>query len=282
MGSNSFEQRPKKLSATDMGEDAEFEEDRESGLLPFKVSVVSGVREIDPALALGEDELDRLLDPTPLEAERGCCFRGDGVGYVAMRVEMPDVTGEMVEWWFDWHPDDPARYVMWHPTAHKGISIERPAQPREKPWWGTVHHPVEDVGIGTTRVRIEFLSPDELGFSPGAMERRGVATIVGGLAGDDDKRARHTRMVHVWLDDPATGGTILRSRFWIGSVLRPYMPQAIAGPAARLINRPSVRKRLIPRGAPAALANHCAEEYTNLAGFLPALFAQERSAAARG
>lgn len=215
-------------------------------------------------------------------AERGYCWLPDGVGYVAMRVPMPNVTGEMVEWWFDWHPDDPARYVMWHPAAHKDISIERPDRPREKPWWGSVHHPVEDIGIGTTRVRIEFLSPQELGFPADAPGRPEVATIVGGFAGDDARRARHTRMVHVWLNDPETGGTILRSRFWIGSLLRPYLPSPIAAPVGWVINRRAFRRLVIPRAAPAALAAHCEEEYANLAAILPSLFAKEASAAARG
>lgn len=238
--------------------------------------------QLDPQLALAEDQLDRLLDPAPLPAERGWCWLASGVGYVAMRVQMPRVTGEMVDWWFDWHPDDPGRYRMWHPEAHADISVERPTRLREKPYWGTVHHPVEDVGFGMTRVRIEFLSPDELGFAPGALERPGVEAIVGGMAGDDAKRARHTRMVHVWLKDPETGGSVLRSRFWIGSVLRPYLPAAVATPVAWLINRPSARRLLVPRVAPAGLAQHCFEEYSNLAGFLPELYAAEASAATRG
>ena len=188
---------------------------------------------IDPADALGEDELDRLLDPSPVEAECGSCFLPDGVGYVAMRVPMPAVTGAMIDWWFDWHPDDSLRYRVWHPPAHVGNSVERPVTPGAKPYWNTVHHPVEDIGLGVDHLRIEFLPPDQLGFSEGALERPDVAAIVGGFAGDDRKRARHTRMVHVWLDDHATGGTVLRSRFWIGSVLRPYMPAPLAGAAAR-------------------------------------------------
>lgn len=240
------------------------------------------VGEIDPQLALAESDLDRLLDPAPLSAERGWCWLPGGVGYVAMRVEMPGVTGETVDWWFDWHPDDPARYRMWHPEAHADISIERPPVPGEKRYWGTVHHPVEDVGFGMTHVRIEFVPPEELGFAAGALERPGVAAIVCGFAGDDDKRVRHTRMVHVWLDDPEIGGTVLRSRFWIGSVIRPYLPSVLAGPAAAIANRRFARRLAIPRRAPAGLARHCHEEYSNLAGFLPELYAAETSAAARG
>lgn len=229
---------------------------------------------IDPADALQESEMNRLLDLAPLAVECGYCFLPDGVGYVAMRVQMPEVTGEMVDWWFDWHADDPLRYRVWHPPAHVSNSVERPAARSDKPFWFTTHHPVEDIGLGVDRLRIDFLPPDRLGFSESALQRPGIATIVGGFAGDDSKRARHTRMVHVWLDDPSTGGTILRSRFWIGSVLRPYLPTPVATPVSRLLNRPSMRRRLVPRKAPEVLAKHCAEEYTNLAAILPGLFAQ--------
>lgn len=233
---------------------------------------------IDPALALRETEIDRLLDASPVDAECGYCFMPDGVGYVAMRVSMPEVTGAMVDWWFDWHADDPLRYRVWHPPAHVSNSVERPAETGAKRHWNTVHHPVENIGLGVDRLRIEFLPPERLGFSPDTLRQLGTGAIVGGFVGDDRKRARHTRMVHVWLEDPSTGGTVLRSRFWIGSVLRPYLRAPIADLAGGVINRPSIRRRLIPRSAPAALAQHCAEEYTNLATLLPALYAEYGSA----
>ncbi len=66
--------------------------------------------------------------------------------------------------------------------------------------------------------------------------------------------------------------------FWLGSALRPYVPEPLAGLAARILNRPAVRRRLVPAKAPRALARHCAEEYTNLAALLPELY--ERYAAA--
>lgn len=227
---------------------------------------------LDPRDALTPTELDSLLDPAPHAAEVGWCRLADGTGYVAMRVEMPDVSAEMIDWWFDWHPEDPLRYRVWHPIAHHDISFERPKVRRAKGYWGAIHHPVEDVGLGRSRLRIEFQDPTEFGFSERALLGAQVATVVCGIAGDDTKRARHTKMAHVWLNDPSSGGTVLRSRFWIGSVIRPYLPPVFADPASRLLNRRAFRRRLIPADAPAALAGHCAEEYTNLAAILPELY----------
>jgi hypothetical protein len=95
---------------------------------------------------------------------------------------------------------------------------------------------------------------------------------VGGFAGDDRRRMQHTKMVHVFLS--STGGLVLRSRFWIGAEIRPYAPEPFADLAARVLNRPAVRRRLVPAAVPRALARHCAEEYTNLAAILPDLYRQ--------
>jgi hypothetical protein len=226
---------------------------------------VSGT--LHPAEALDRADLDRLLDPTPLAAETGWCTLPDGVVYVAVRTPMPGVTGEMVDWWFDWHADDPARYRMWHP-GHVSNSVERPAVAGAKRHWNTVHHPVEDVGTGKAHARIAFHRPTQLGFSTDALDDPRVATIVGGTVGDDRRRLWHTHMVHVWLNEP--GGTVLRSRFWLGAAIRPFArPLA---PVSTLLNTRAVRRAALPSGLGPALAGHCAEEYASLASLLPELY----------
>lgn len=79
-------------------------------------------------------------------------------------------------------------------------------------------------------------------------------------------------MAHVFLAFPE--GVVLRSRFWIGAVLRPYAPAPIAGAVGPLINRRFVRARLIPKRTARAMAEHCAAEYANLAALLPELHAR--------
>ena len=226
---------------------------------------------IDPELALDRADLDRLLDPAPTSAENGWCELSDGVGYVAVRTPMPAVTGEMVDWWFDWHPREPIRYRVWHPQAHVSNSLEPPTGPGAKMHWGAIHHPVEDVGVGVAHARIAFLRPTETGFGTDALDDPRVATIVGGHVGDDRRRSRHTLMVHVFLADG--DGLVLRSRFWFGALMRPYLPAPLAAPAAALMNTATVRRRLLPAGLPEAVAHHCAEEYANLAELLPDLHA---------
>jgi phloretin hydrolase len=224
---------------------------------------------VDPGEALPLADLDRLLDPAPLPVETGWCALPDGVRYVAVRTPMPAVSAEMVDWWFDWHPRDPLRYRVWHPSAHSGNSVELPAASQAKAHWGAVHHPVEDVGTGTVHARIAFAPPTAVGFSTDALDDPNVATIVCGHVGDDRRHMRHSVMAHVFLSDGE--GVVLRSHFWLGAAIRPYLPSPLAGTAAAVLNNRVVRNLALPSGLAPALSRHCAEEYANLAALLPEL-----------
>lgn len=230
------------------------------------------VASADPELALPLERVDRLLGPAPLPLETGWCRLADGVRFVAVRTAMPGVSAEMVDWWFDWHPRDPERYRLWHPAAHRDNSLEPPAKPGAKAHWGAVHHPVEDVGTGTVHARIEFLAPSAFGFATDALEDPAVGTIVCGLVGDDRKRLRHSAMAHVFLR--AGDGLVLRSHFWLGARIRPYLPEPFADLGEAALNRRAVRDLALPKGVAPALARHCAEEYANLARILPGLYAR--------
>lgn len=232
---------------------------------------------VDPARTLSLAAVDRLLDPAPLPVETGWCFRSDGVGFVAVRTAMPGVSAEMIEWWFEWHPHEPARYRIWHPLAHFDNSIEPPAVQGAKPHWGAVHHPIEDVGTGVVHARIAFQPPTSLGFSTDALDDPAVATIVCGFVGDDRRRLRHSKMAHVFLAEP--DGVVLRSHFWLGAAIRPYLPAPLATPVGLALNNRLVRRLSLPAGLPRSLATHCAEEYANLASLLPELYGRFGSAA---
>jgi phloretin hydrolase len=225
---------------------------------------------VEPSRTLELADIDRLLDPAPLPVETGWCVRADRVGYVAVRTPMPGVSAEMVEWWFDWHPRDPDRYRLWHPAAHFDNSIEPPRRVGAKAHWGAVHHPVEDVGTGTVHARIAFSRPSAIGFSSDALDDPAVATIVCGQVGDDRRRLRHSAMAHVFLAGPE--GVTLRSHFWLGAAIRPYLPAPIAAPIGAALNNRLVRRLSLPARLPRALATHCAEEYANLAALLPEFY----------
>ncbi|HTZ88548.1 MAG TPA: hypothetical protein VMB05_17940 [Solirubrobacteraceae bacterium] len=239
-------------------------------LSPPDPAVLAAIEQgpIEPGQALAPGRVARLLDPRPLEVETGWCVLPDGIGYVSVRTAMPAVSGEMVDWWFDWHPRDPLRYRVWHPAAHHSNSLDPPASVGAKAHWGAVHHPVEDVGLGVVRARIAFAAPSEMGMPGDQLENPEIATIVCGWVGDELRRMRHTPMYHVFLRDG--DGVVLRSAFWLGAALRPYGPLGSAG--ERLLNNRLTRRAALPAALPRALATHCAEEYANMATLLPELF----------
>ena len=182
---------------------------------------------VDPARRVPLAGLDRLLDPAPLPVESGWCTLADGVGYVAVRTTMPAVSAEMVEWWFDWHPRDPLRYRIWHPRAHRDNSVEPPAVRRREGPLGRRPPP----GRGRRHRhrprahRLHRRRPSSA--SPATrLDDPAVATIVCGYVGDDRRRLRHTVMAHVFLR--AGDGVVLRSHFWLGAAIRPYLPAPLA------------------------------------------------------
>lgn len=247
--------------------------DRPSAKIEPRVVAALDSGPIDPVDALRVAELTALLDPGYHRAETGFCTFEDGRGYVAVLTKMPGVTAEMLDWWFDWHPHDPLRYRIWFPQAHFDIRFEPATAAGDKPFYNTIHHPIEDVGLGRDRIRIEFLDPVEFGFPVGSVPSEGCATIVCGFAGDDRRRVRHTKMCHFARE--AGDGLELRSRFWIGERIEFY---AAAGRAVNpLLNTALVRSKAVPAGAPEALARHCAQEYSNLAAILPELWETQRS-----
>ncbi len=233
-------------------------------------AINSGPMDCDDALRVAE--LSALLDPGYHRVESGYCTHPDGRGYVAVLTKMPGVSAEMLDWWFDWHPRDPLRYRIWFPQDHFDIGFEPPQAPGAKPFYGSIHHPVEDVGLGRDKIRIEFVDPVEFGFPDGSVPSENCATIVCGYAGDDTRRVRHTRMCHFARE---TGeGIELRSRFWIGERIEFY--SAAGRPVNPILNTSLVRSKAVPKRAPEALARHCAQEYANLASLLPELWARFR------
>jgi DAPG hydrolase-like protein len=227
---------------------------------------------IDPAAALPLGELDRMLDPAPLPTHTGWCVLPDGVGFVAVQTAMPGVTSEMIDWWTEWHPRDPLRYRVWHPLAHWANAVEEPERQGAKRYWGAVHHPVEDIGTGVMRARVELVPPTEFGFATDALEDPDVGTIVCGYIGDDRRRVRHSAMAHVFLNERS--GLTVRCHYWLGAAIRPYAEGALGDLGELLLNRRYARRQLLRRGETPAVARLCAEKYANLAALLPGLYAR--------
>ena len=127
----------------------------------------------------------------------------------------------MVDWWFDWHPREPIRYRVWHPLAHTENSADFPAPPGE----GALGRgPSPGRGRRDRRRsrpdRIRAPDRDRLRRPTHSRPRRRDDRLR--LGGDDRTRMRPRAMAHVFL--PSGDGVVLRSRFWLGAAIRPYLP----------------------------------------------------------
>ena len=70
-----------------------------------------------------EDREQILYDRT-LQDEVGFTKMPNGDYLVSMICPMPNVTTEMIRWWFWWHTQDSKRYQAWYPSEHFRISYK--------------------------------------------------------------------------------------------------------------------------------------------------------------
>ena len=208
------------------------------------------------------------------EVQDGFSVTSDGAIHVNLTTEMPGVTPAMIDWWFGWHSDSPERYKLWHPQAHVHAQWAVPPPPaatgRDR-YVGHTSEVDEYLGSALFRAAIGFRRPEDLGLSDAAVAAGVDATAVCARVALVDLPVDVGYLVHHVASVP--GGSIMRSRFWLGganigarrAALRAALPLArrIAG---------------LTESDARALLVHCSQEMTHLASFLPALHAQESGA----
>ncbi|HNZ64545.1 MAG TPA: hypothetical protein PKJ10_01805 [Smithella sp.] len=224
---------------------------------------------IDPALALPIAERSRLMEPGDLPAETGYCLMPDGSGFAATKVFMPDVTTEMIDWWFNWHPLVGLRYAIWCPVAHKSISALTPEAHLDSSGVdlhvrniGKIHYPVEGFNLtGAQKIEIAFklvrqMGLDETVFKSGSMSTYAAASVTNVFP-----RMPINIIFHAIREVP--GGIEYRSRYWLT-----YM----------FDRKGNVVQSMFPRPKSLVLAfarNNCIHslmEYNHLASILPLLY----------
>ena len=213
----------------------------------------------------------QIAEASPPGAANGWCVLPDGSQYVAVRTRFSGCTASMLDWWFLWaQREEIIRYKIWNPGAHVSMS-ESPTpgfqrSPDDKPYWGLSRFPVEDVGLGVARLRLDFVRPVAFGF--GAIRNGDSAVCV--RVGLPNGRLKHTDMVHYARADD--DGFELRSRFWMA---RDFEAMAGGWPiAAAVADNSFMKQRLLPQHAARGLAWHCATEYHHLASFLAELYGE--------
>ncbi len=227
--------------------------------------------------ALLFENINDLLEPGYLQVETGYVNLSDGSVYAAMLTVLPSVTGEMIDWWFWWNPQDPLRYRIMYPQAHFGTGLDVDLEtfksrtgPYNQRIWDTTTFPVEDIGEGVDHLSMHFVSPERFGFDVSRFESAEVETVICGIAGSISKNLKqHTFMCH--LVRKRENGVEVRSRCWIGHTLKINGIKE-GSSLNNLINKRSVKKRIIPRDIGQKYCMHCAQEIRNLGEILPELY----------
>lgn len=204
------------------------------------------------------EDKNQILTDEKLQKEVGYNFFEDGSALVSMTCEMPEITPEMINWWFWWHPKSNDRYQVWYPGEHfknsyakKDASyFEQNTMPAFKP---NNQYPRERIGSRTTTLVIKFKKPEDMGFDCKVMNENNFPVIVCGNVGVKHL-FMHTEMTHIFkqTDD----GLFLISRFWMG----------------KTIKNEKIRRKIMNEDMVRAMAEHCCVEYRSLANILPVLY----------
>lgn len=209
------------------------------------------------------DNKNDVLSETTLQTEVGYTKMDDGTYLVSMVCPMPGITVDMIEWWFWWHCKDSLRYQVWYPGDHISNNyhkkdrdfFEQPSMPNFVP---NTQYPVERIGGMKMPLRIDYITPEEFGFSRQLMAENNIPKIVCGHVGAFNNLVQHTEMAHIFKQ--TEDGLFMISRFWIGKTMK----------------NPLLRKLIITEDMARGMAEHCCIEYRNLWEILPVLYAEYR------
>ncbi len=213
-----------------------------------------------------------LLQPGYLPLENGVCRLRSGVLMVAVKTDMPGVTGRMFEWWMGWHYMEAQRYKLWHPRAHVNNGTQDMNGDRtdlsDKQKYMTTHHVTEYIGDSYERIRITFQEPANLFGRDADLTSGGTTALICGQVELPSAPVTIGNLVHQIRETQT--GTEMRSRFWVG------VPRLSGADRDGMINK--LFARIMSPGNVHQMAEnllvHCAMEMNHLASFLPALYGE--------
>ncbi len=213
-----------------------------------------------------------LLDDGYLPVETGYGMLDDGTAVASTLVTMKGVTTQMIDWWFNWHPLEDLRYMIWCPVGHTGISAKTPlahldssGTPLHTRNIGRIHYPIEGFNVkGATKVQIAFYPPTVLGITQQQIDNSPISTYQIATC----KSVFPPMDINVFFHSvrEIEGGIEFRSRYWMkhtvknGKVCRGSTPL----PKGQILK--AARNNCI----------HSLTEYNNLASILPQLYSEQQ------
>ena len=226
---------------------------------------------------LNRSDINRLLDKGNHDCENGFRRLDDGSVYVAVCTDMPDVTVEMINWWFWWHAAEDIRYQIWYPDMHFAIQSDFQGHYNDdlmtyaERLQMSRHIVTENIGVGREELLIDFMSPKDFGFDVNKINTS-TETIICARVGSPDRKVWATEICHYVRTTER--GVEMRSRFWIGYDIK-MMTGLLRRPANWFLNQPLIKKSIIPKQLPVKMFYHCSQEYHHLASILPDLYKEE-------
>ncbi len=220
---------------------------------------------------LPRNEVNQLFHTGYLKGENGFRRFEDGSAYTAVLTQMPNVTIDMINWWFWWHAKTSVRYQIWYPDMHYDIDADFQGyyEDATKTYSERLHlsrHLVtEDVGLGKDKILIDFMHPAAFGFDNHKLDAN--TTIICARVGSPDKGVWGTEMCH--FVRTTKQGVEMRSRFWLGQKIERINNLTFLN---GLLNQSFVKRRLLPKALGYKMFHHCSQEYHNLAEILPELY----------
>ena len=231
---------------------------------------------MDVRHVLPPEHANALLDKGYHAVENGYCELPNGSAYVASKVPLPGVTGEMYSWWFWWHAVESARYTLWYPHNHVAVKpqtpevLSRPGLTHVQRYINTTHHVDEYIGPDFLRVAIRFVDPGELGMDTSRFAEAGIVGHACARVGLLGTGVESVTMIH--LARETADGVEQRSRYWIGHDPRLATPLGRV-PLERIASN-KMRRKLAGARVGYEQLLHDQIEFTHLATFLPALYAE--------
>ena len=201
------------------------------------------------------------------EIETGYTLESDGAAHVAVLTKMPNVTPDMWDWWFAWHGCKDNRYKLWHPKSHYSAQWEDGRD--DVAYIGRNSIIAEMIGDDYTQGAIQFKSPTEFGFSDEAIGDSSKVVYICARIGHQSLPVDYGYLIHQVR--AVEGGAEMRSRFWVGGR---YIHIRKQGIFADLVSDFARKMRKLPKTFAHDLLQHCSEEMTHLAAFLPQIYTE--------
>ena len=220
--------------------------------------------------AVSIHDRNRYLDSGVIP-ETGYYPLKEGGLLVAGNIPMPDVTSDMLYWWYAWHGLEPLRYAIWNPEDHYDVKINDegrvrsldPTIPIPEKTWGATHVVTEALAPGQPdEIIIEFENPEKMGFD---MSKVGTDDCEFLIAANGTMGAMKIPAVVFEFAKKINGIMTFSARFYIG--------YRIIDGTAKYMLPPDLK---LPEEVAVALIGHNIKEFSHLGKVLPLVYAEEK------